>query len=484
MVRLRKFGWVIPALFFLLNLILRAIGIEVNSLAGDEPFSVYFAQMDVSHILRHLRPGNNPPLYELFLHYWVNLFGISELSARIPSLIFVSITAAYIYKIGNEFFTQSSGIVAGLLFSFSNYATCFSHEARAYALFGLFTAISFYLFLRWLNDRTSAKMLVIYALVNALLLYTHYFGVMVIGLQILLAILFSYADLHKLKRFMLPLVLSLFLFSPYVPIVIEQFSVTRQKGTWLVSPTGWNTIAYVLAQFTNTSGVVKFALAVLGLSILVNIRNWRRVDPNIIVIIAWFAVPFIGMYIVSFWVPMFHDRYLMHTVGGFMLLLAAGSLSVFSIPVVKWMFPALLVLVMGATSSRNIDNGRHTKEAVALVQELRDSNTRVVMYPKYRIFGYAYYFNKERFQDYDSEYGYYKVLEGFKEENLYGINQYSEARIDSTVKKVIFMMTDGGPKDQLLDDFEQEFELTKKYFFPEIIDVYEFHRDQRESKED
>ena len=239
-----------------------------------------------------------------------------------------------------------------------------------------------------------------------------------------------------------------------------------------------------MAQFTNTSGVVKFALAVLGLSILVNIRNWRRVDPNIIVIIAWFAVPFIGMYIVSFWVPMFHDRYLMHTVGGFMLLLAAGSLSVVSIPVVKWIFPALLVLVIAATSSRNIDNGRHTKEAVAMVQALRDSNTRVVMYPKYRIFGYAYYFNKERFQDYDSEYGYYKVLEGFKEENLYGINQYSEARIDSTVKKVIFMMTDGGPKDQLLDDFEQEFELTKKYFFPEIIDVYEFHRDQRESKED
>jgi hypothetical protein len=126
--------------------------------------------------------------------------------------------------------------------------------------------------------------------------------------------------------------------------------------------------------------------------------------------------------------------------------------------------------------ARDIDNGRHTKSAVDYVQSERDSDTRIILYPKFKILGYAYYFNRDRFKNYDQEYGFYKVVEGFKEENFYAINQYSEARIDSSCQKLIFMMTDAGPKDQLLADFSQEFELEKTEHFPAIIDVYSFKR--------
>jgi 4-amino-4-deoxy-L-arabinose transferase-like glycosyltransferase len=476
MIRWRKFGWVIPVLFFLFNVVLRAFGIEINSLAGDEPFSVYFAQMDIPDILRHLRPGNNPPLYELFLHYWIKTFGISEVAVRIPSLIFVSVTAAFLYKIGDEFFTTQTGIVAGVLFSFSNYVTYFSHEARAYALFGMLTAISFYFFLRWVNNTCSTKTLVLFTVVNALLLYTHYFGAMVIGTQVFFALFFSCKDSEKLKAIVLSLAISFVFFVPYISVVIEQFSVTKEKGTWLTNPSGWSTMEYVLAQFANSAGIVKCIILLLGFTLLANVRKWRGVSRNVLVIIGWFAVPFIGMFIVSYWVPMFHDRYLMHTVGGFILLAAISSVSAVSLPRVKWVIPSLLVVFFIATGDRTIDNGRHTKEAVEKVQSLRDADTRIVLYPKYRIFGYAYYFDRDRFKEYDAEYGYYNVLEGFKEANLYGINQYSEARIDSTVHKVIFMMTDGGPKEQLVSEFQANFLLKNNYLFPEIIEVLEFER--------
>ena len=126
--------------------------------------------------------------------------------------------------------------------------------------------------------------------------------------------------------------------------------------------------------------------------------------------------------------------------------------------------------------ARNIDNGRHTKSAVEYVQSERDSNTRIILYPKFKILGYAYYFNRNRFKNFDQEYGFFKVAEGFKEENIYAINQYSEARIDSNCQKLIFMMTDAGPKDQLLSDFSHEFELERTEHFPAIIDVYSFKR--------
>ena len=138
--------YIIPFLFFFLNIFLRWVGIEINSLAGDEPFSVYYAQMDIADIIRHLKSGNNPPLYELILHYWIQWFGIDEVAVRIPSLIFTALTASFIYKIGNDFFSRSLGVTSALIFTLSNYATLFSHEARVYALFGLLTVLSFYYF--------------------------------------------------------------------------------------------------------------------------------------------------------------------------------------------------------------------------------------------------------------------------------------------------------------------------------------------------
>jgi 4-amino-4-deoxy-L-arabinose transferase-like glycosyltransferase len=472
----KKYSLLIPIFFFLFNVILRSFGIEINSLAGDEPYSVYYAQMDIVDILRHMRPGNNPPLYEVFLHFWEGWFGIGEVAVRVPSLIFTGLTAAFIYKIGNEFFSKSTGVIAGLLYSFSNYATLFSHEARVYALFGMLTCVSFYLFLRWLNDRYSKKTIILLFIVNALLLYSHYFGVMVMGLQVGLAVLFCYRDLNKLKWVGVSVAASLILFLPYIPIVLEQFSVTKEKGTWLLPPNGWPTVEYMLMQFANSKTVVYLVVGILGVAALFNLKKIKTVSRNTWVVLAWFSVPFFGMFFISYEMPMFHNRYLMHTFIGFILLLSIASLSIVRFPFVKLSIPVILVFCFFLKSERNIDNGRHSKEAVAKVQELRDENTRVVMYPKYRILGYSYYFNKERFKNFDAEFGFYNVLEGFKDENFYGINQYSEARIDSSVSDVIFMMTDGGPKDQLLQEFGNDFSLKESHNYPEIIDVYKFER--------
>ena len=91
--------YVLPFLLVLLNFFLNRGGLTANSIALDEPFSIYVAQFEVSKIIAYLSTGNNPPLFELILHYWIKLFGIKPSSVRFLPCLFSSLTALYIFKI-------------------------------------------------------------------------------------------------------------------------------------------------------------------------------------------------------------------------------------------------------------------------------------------------------------------------------------------------------------------------------------------------
>src|SRR5215216_6315133 len=72
----------------LVALLLRVFQLDAESLWLDEATSVYRGNHDFVQILGLSIPDRTPPLYLLLLHYWMQLFGDSAFSVRLPSVLF------------------------------------------------------------------------------------------------------------------------------------------------------------------------------------------------------------------------------------------------------------------------------------------------------------------------------------------------------------------------------------------------------------
>ena len=133
-------------LLLVLATTLRSLFIGKTDLGVDESFTLYMAQLSIPDIVKILCDGDNPPLWEILLHGWIKLFGISETAIRSLSLIFNVLTVIPIYFIGEKHLHRFAGIAAAICYCCSNFSIFMAHECRVYSLIGFTAACSAWLF--------------------------------------------------------------------------------------------------------------------------------------------------------------------------------------------------------------------------------------------------------------------------------------------------------------------------------------------------
>ena len=141
----------------------------------DEAITTGIASHPLSAIPGLLRHDGSPPLFYLLLHFWIRAFGASEAATHALPLLFGLLTIPVGYWAGASLLGRRAGLMAATLFAFSPWLTEYAQETRMYELMGLLGIVATAAFIHAFVFRRR-RYLVVFAVTQALMLYTHAWG--------------------------------------------------------------------------------------------------------------------------------------------------------------------------------------------------------------------------------------------------------------------------------------------------------------------
>jgi mannosyltransferase len=194
----------------------------------DEAITTGIASHPLSAIPGLLRHDGSPPLFYFLLHFWIRLFGTSEVATHWLSLTFGLLTIPAGFWAGNSLFGRRAGLMAATLFAFSPFLTQYAGETRMYELMGLLGILATASYIHAFVYRRR-KYLIMFAICQALMLYTHAWGIFY-GAGAVLALIPIYLASEDRRALVRDAVLAFggagILFLPWLPNFIYQAAHT------------------------------------------------------------------------------------------------------------------------------------------------------------------------------------------------------------------------------------------------------------------
>lgn len=165
-------------LIVILAVVVRLHDITENYVWYDEAFSVWISSLSPKAIWFHTGRDVHPPLYYLMLHGWMEVFGKTPFSIRVPSAIAGVLTVVLCLFLIRKIASYRASVVAGILLALLPIATRYSQEARMYTLEGLLLVGATLALVYWVERPQRYRYGFIYAVLMSAALYTHYYAVL------------------------------------------------------------------------------------------------------------------------------------------------------------------------------------------------------------------------------------------------------------------------------------------------------------------
>ena len=267
-------------LLLALALVLRLAGLAHESVWIDEAFTVNLARLPAAAILRFEMNDVHPPLYALLMRGWVGLFGSSEISIRLPSVLFGVLTVLLLHRLGTRLLGRTVGWLAALLAATSVFAIHYSQEARNYSLMALLTVTSMDRYVAGLAGWNARRVLG-YLAVSIALVYTHHFGWFAILAQDAHALVIAVdrsrrAWLAHWIGIQLALALA---FAPWAGVLARQISHATYQF-WASPPTAL-TLAKLAWEYAGSAPLLVLEIFLIGFAGITAARGGRAVGADV-----------------------------------------------------------------------------------------------------------------------------------------------------------------------------------------------------------
>jgi hypothetical protein len=193
---------------------------------GDEVIGIHAAKQEsikllVQNMLKFTHQPH-PPLYNILLHYWISVFGESEVFIRLLSIVFGVLSIVVIFHLGKLIVNRDFGIVLALISAFSPFLIFFSSMARWYSLSLLLSVLSYYYYLLLVRDDRNIKNWILYTLSSILLFYTHFLTYSIVVVQNTFLFFYHRKNIDLLKRWIVcQLVVLLFSTFPLIQLLSQ-----------------------------------------------------------------------------------------------------------------------------------------------------------------------------------------------------------------------------------------------------------------------
>ena len=268
----------------------------------------------------------NMGLYYILLKIWIEVFGDSEFMVRLLSVTFAIGGVVMTYAIGVRLFNIRAGLTAACILAVNAYFLKHAQDARVYTLLLLLATSSIYLFIQAV-EKQHYKYYIALGLINALVLYAHFLGFMLLIAQFT-SLAFLPLERIQWKKILVCAILTASLASPLAVFILTQDADTL---SWVKKPT-LRSFYLLFIDFTGNGG--KYLLlsyfVPCFLSLIIALRNLVCLKKSLLLwqyglLFCWLFLPILSIFLVSILKqPLWVHRYMIYSLPALVLLTGVG----------------------------------------------------------------------------------------------------------------------------------------------------------------
>lgn len=361
---------------------------ELFSMNGANPASTLEEVYDYSK-------GDQPPFFFFLLYGWLKVFGYTDFVGRSLPVLIGLMAIPIMFILGREFKSTNVGLIAAFITTINWFHADLSREIRFYPLVFVLSGLSYLFFLRSIK-KSGLSDFILYSLFTALILNTHYYGLVVFISQLTIffvVIIFYKRDAKFVISGLSAGVIAALSILHWLPIILRDL----QTAQFHVAPVPFHfPLTFAWMYFKDPAAAIIYAVcAFLMLKYFIERFSGKRVPMEDVVILGWIFIGFMVPLLYSwFKIPLLTPKYSTITLPGIFLFIACGF-TLISKPILKMY--AICALVIGAFIALYISRPLHKPKVSEDWREVAayfasHSNGQQTIFAQLAYF-HIYYFN-------------------------------------------------------------------------------------------